>query len=78
MAKKINDDYTHVLGVFSSFSLAAAEVNRYLSKYNYTGYPKSFTREAESLWKKRKSKPDSYDLIFFICRYDLDVGGTQL
>lgn len=78
VAQKVNDDYSHILGIFSSFELAQAEMNRYLSKYNYTGYPKEFTRIADALWRKEKPDDDWGDQRFLICRYDLDVGSTQL
>jgi hypothetical protein len=78
VAQKVNDDYTHILGIFSTFDLAVAEVNRYMSKYAFEGYPKEFERVADALWRKEKPDDDWGDIRFLICRYDLDLGSTQL
>lgn len=78
LVQKIRDEWTHTLGIFSTFALAEAEANRYISHYGFEGYPKKFDRYAPSGWRKQTADDDWGSTSFYILKYELDLGSTQL
>lgn len=78
LVQRIRDEWTHTLGIFSTFELAKAEVNRFISHYGLEGYPKTFERYAPNGWKKELPADDWGDVRFYILKYELDTGSTQL
>lgn len=65
-----------VLGVFSTQSLARAEVNRVISHRGLKGYPKDFERSRDTLdntlWLKREV--GRLDCFLYIKRVKIDDG----
>ena len=76
--QRVRDEWIHTLGIFSTFALAEAEANRYISHHAFQGYPKKFDRYAPNGWRKQSPDDDWGSTSFYILKYQLDVGSIQL